>query len=387
MGMINRAAAAVKAIKIILIAMAAVMLCPIMSAEASADAFSVHYGMYFSNQGWSIDASDNMVVYRSEAYPTGLRMHLTGQPDMSGTVQYQIYQSGGWLKMSENYEATGAIDSTAPIEGIRVGFNGDLEKSFDIYYSVYQDGAWSGWSSDFGDAGSIGSGSGIRGIQATVVRKGDAPLDTRNIDPSKPMVALTFDDGPSSENTPRVLAALESVGGRATFFVVGNRVSSNKDVLRRMVADGDEIGNHTWNHNYLHKATADQIVTYVGKTADAVQEACGVRPVAVRPPGGGINQTAQETLAALGSPAILWDIDTLDWKHRNTQKTISAVLDHVSDGDIVLMHDIHKPTAAAAEVIIPELAARGYQLVTVTELASMRGGYIPGQKYYSFKNK
>jgi peptidoglycan-N-acetylglucosamine deacetylase len=230
-----------------------------------------------------------------------------------------------------------------------------------------------------------GSGTYVRNSLADAGPGVEQP-QTTNIDPSKPMVALTFDDGPSAVNTPRVLAALEAVGGHATFFVIGANVSKNASLLQRMVADGDEIGNHTWNHNYLHKATSEEIVTYINQTADAVQAACGVRPVAVRPPGGGINQTAQDTLAALGSPAILWDIDTRDWEHRDTAKTVSAVLDHVSDGDIVLMHDIHEPTVAAAELIIPELVSRGYQLVTVTELASMRGGYVPGQKYYSFKN-
>ena len=384
--MINKGGEAVKAIKIILIAVAAMLFLPAMKAEAAVDTFAVHYGMFFVNQGWSADASDNAILYRPTTYPSAMNMYLTGQPSLSGTIQYQIYQDGNWLDVSENHVATGSVESGSVIEAVRIRFNGELEDWYDIYYRVFQNGTWGDWEKNYDTAGSIGMGTYIQGLQATIVNKGALPQSS-NIDPSKPMVALTFDDGPSAANTPRVLAALEAVGGRATFFVIGGNVSKNASILQRMVADGDEIGNHTWNHNYLHKATADQIVTYINQTADAVQAACGVRPVAVRPPGGGINQTAKDTLAALGSPAILWDIDTRDWEHRDTQKTISAVLDHVSDGDIVLMHDIHAPTVAAAEVIIPELVARGYQLVTVSEMASMRGGYVAGGTYYSFKNR
>ena len=385
-GIVSRSLTVVKAIKTILIALSAVLIWPAMTAQAAVGAFTVHYSMFFVNQGWSVEAADNAILYRATTYPSAMNMYLTGQPAMSGTVQYEIYQNGGWSGLAENCTIVGGVDAGHPIEAIRVRFNGELESSYDIYYRIYQNGAWGDWTSNFAVAGTIGKGTYIQGMQATVVNKGEEPKTT-NVDPAKPMVALTFDDGPSAVNTPRILTALEAAGGHATFFVVGTNVSKNADVLRRMVADGNEIGNHTWNHNYLHKATSEQIATYINQTADAVQAACGVRPVAVRPPGGGINQTAQNTLAALGSPAILWDIDTLDWKHRNTQKTISAVLDHVSDGDIVLMHDIHSPTADAAEVIIPELVARGYQLVTVTEMASMRGGYVPGQKYFSFKSK
>ena len=114
-------------------------------------------------------------------------------------------------------------------------------------------------------------------------------------------------------------------------------------------------------------------------------EACGVTPTLVRPPGGFYNQASLDTLGSMGMAAIMWDIDTLDWKTRNAQNTINVVLNQVKDGDIVLMHDIYSTSADAAEVIIPELVNRGYQLVTVSEMAQYRGGIQAGHVYNRFR--
>lgn len=105
----------------------------------------------------------------------------------------------------------------------------------------------------------------------------------------------------------------------------------------------------------------------------------------VRPPGGYINDASKAALAKRGTPAVLWSIDTLDWKTRNAQKTIDTVLSNVKDGDIILMHDLYETSADAAAVLIPELKNRGYQLVTVSELASYRGGMQPGHTYSRFR--
>ncbi len=102
----------------------------------------------------------------------------------------------------------------------------------------------------------------------------------------------------------------------------------------------------------------------------------------MRPPGGNYNGTVASTV---GMPLILWSIDTLDWKTRNAAATQAAVLNHVKDGDIILMHDLYGPTAEASKVIIPELINRGYQLVTVSELADCRGGMLNGMVYNAFR--
>lgn len=204
------------------------------------------------------------------------------------------------------------------------------------------------------------------------------------IDPERPMVALTFDDGPRAAVTNRILKSLEEVGGRATFFMVGSNVAANEDSVNQMVAQGCQVGNHTFGHKYITDLSTQEMEMQLGGTNQAVLDACGILPMVMRPPGGRTDETSLNTLAEMGMPAIMWSIDTRDWKHKDAQTTIQTVLEQVRDGDIVLMHDIYSATADAAEVLIPALAERGFQLVTVSELAAFRGGMVPGQKYYRF---
>lgn len=202
----------------------------------------------------------------------------------------------------------------------------------------------------------------------------------RQIDPSKPMVALTFDDGPQPSVGNRIMDCLAQYGGKATFFMVGSRVSSYKTEVQRMVAEGHEVANHTMNHKYLQKLGAGQIQEEVRRGNDAIEAACGVRPTLLRLPGGNHNATV---VANTHMPMIQWNVDTLDWKTRNADKTTSAVLDRVKDGDIVLMHELYTSTADAVERIVPELARRGFQMVTVSEMANARGKSLQAGHLYS----
>lgn len=204
----------------------------------------------------------------------------------------------------------------------------------------------------------------------------------RYIDPSKPMIALTFDDGPYAPVGDKIMDCLEKYNGRSTFFVVGNRVSSFKTEIQRMHDDGHEIGNHTYEHKYLTKLSAAEIRSQIDRCNQEVAAVTGASPVLVRLPGGLKNQTVMENVKF---PIIMWDIDTQDWKTRNTQKTVNAVLGKVHDGDIVLMHELYKSTGDAVETIIPALVNQGYQLVTVSELASLRGGVQAGKTYNKFR--
>jgi peptidoglycan/xylan/chitin deacetylase (PgdA/CDA1 family) len=204
----------------------------------------------------------------------------------------------------------------------------------------------------------------------------------RQIDPARPMVALTFDDGPYAPVGNQIMDSLAQYGGKATFFVVGSRAAAYQTELKRMVAEGHEIGNHTFDHKYLTKLNGAQIQSEIKRCNDAVFAASGVRPALVRLPGGLKNHTV---LANVNAPIIMWSIDTLDWKTRNTSKTVNAVLSHVKDGDIVLMHELYSQTGAAALEIIPKLAAAGYQMVTVSEMAQYRGGVVPGGVYSQFR--
>ena len=203
----------------------------------------------------------------------------------------------------------------------------------------------------------------------------------RKIDKKKKMVALTYDDGPSA-NTPKILDMLKKYDAVATFFVVGNRVSTYSNTVKRAYGMGCEIGNHTYEHKILTRADAAGIRNQVSRTNVAVKKITGTAPIVMRPPGGAVNNMVK---SQTGMPMILWSIDTLDWRTRNAASTKTAVLDHVKDGDIVLMHDLYEATANASTTIIPTLVERGYQLVTVSELAECRGGMKGGCLYYSFR--
>lgn len=203
----------------------------------------------------------------------------------------------------------------------------------------------------------------------------------RVIDPSRPMVALTFDDGPYAPVGNRIMDCLAQYGGKATFFVVGNRCASYAEEMQRMATEGHEIGNHSYSHKYFDKLGAAEIQSQIQRGNEAIQAAAGVPAAIVRLPGGNKNATV---LANVNAPMIMWSIDTLDWKLKNAQTTIDAVLGKVRDGDIVLMHELYSSTGDAAMQIIPALVERGYQLVTVSELAQYRGSLENGKLYFNF---
>lgn len=201
------------------------------------------------------------------------------------------------------------------------------------------------------------------------------------VDPDEPMVALTFDDGPG-KRTGEILDALEKYNAHATFFMLGQKVSSFQKEVRRMKKIGCELGSHSYDHTNLAKLDDKGIKKQMSDTNDSLKKASGSLASVMRPPYGSINDTVK---ANVGLPMILWNIDTLDWKTRNVQKTIDAVMDHVEDGDIILLHDIHTETVDAAIELIPMLEDAGYQLVTVSEMAAAKGVELKdGGKYTDF---
>ena len=199
------------------------------------------------------------------------------------------------------------------------------------------------------------------------------------LDPNKPMIALTFDDGPHATNTMRVLDALESVGGRATFFVLGELIDGKSDVLKRASDMGCEIGNHSFDHSNFTKLNAAQMQQQLSSTSELVKNATGKTTALVRVPYGSVNATIR---SAVGAPMIGCSLDTRDWESRNADKVVAKVLNNVKDGDIIIMHDIYSSTADAVERIVPELVKRGYQLVTVSELMAAREVNMENGKIY-----
>ncbi|MGG3451584.1 polysaccharide deacetylase family protein [Domibacillus aminovorans] len=178
-------------------------------------------------------------------------------------------------------------------------------------------------------------------------------------------VALTFDDGPNPDSTTAILNVLKKYDVKATFFVLGSRVDFYPELVDRMVQEGHEIGNHTWSHKDLTKITVEAVKKELGMTAEAVEQAAGVSPIAVRPPYGATNEQVNQII---GVPPVLWSVDTLDWKSHNPKAIYDIVKRDTRDGTIILMHDIHKTTADALEDVIVYLQKQGYELVTVDEL-------------------
>ncbi len=200
------------------------------------------------------------------------------------------------------------------------------------------------------------------------------------INPKKKMVALTYDDGPYTPVTNQILDVLEEYNGRATFFVVGSRVSTYKDCIKREAKLGCEIGNHTYNHTILTSVSASTIKSEISKTNDAVKKITGQAPTIVRTPGGAVNSTVK---ANVKHPMFNWSVDTLDWKYRNSSSVVSAIKNNVRDGSIVLMHDLYGSTGDATEQIVPWLVKNGYQLVTVSELMAVKGIEVEKGELYT----
>ena len=346
------------------------------------------YGIAVNGVGWSHFFADNSYsMAPANSYITAIRATLSGQPEgMSGTIRYRVNLSGtGWLDWQEDGNEAGDSAGSAPLEGIAMELTGDLGTYYEVLYSVLQDSQWTDWVSDGTEAGAVGVGLHVDGVRISVVKRTGSEVYAGNIDPNRPMVALTYDDGPSPTVTPRILKCLQDNGGRATFFMVGQKVIKSPDVLKQMVAQGCEVANHTFDHTLMTKVSPTDLATQLVAPNQAVSDACGISPVLMRPCGGAKTDAGMNIAGAISMPAILWSVDTLDWKTRDASQTIQTVLENVKDGDIILMHDLYDATGDASETIIPELVSRGFQLVTVSELASYRGGMIPGKSYSQFR--
>ncbi|MCL2409861.1 MAG: polysaccharide deacetylase family protein [Oscillospiraceae bacterium] len=198
------------------------------------------------------------------------------------------------------------------------------------------------------------------------------------------MIVLTFDDGPS-QYTDYILDLLERYNARATFFVLGYRLERRRDTVLRAVNIGSEVAGHTWSHRRLSALCNQGIAEAIQNTSAAIEEITGVRHSFFRPPYGLVNRNVAEVSAELGYTIINWTLDTMDWKYRDADTIYNTIMRQVRDGSIILMHDIHPTTMAAMERVIPSLIARGYQLVTVSELMyHLYGGELePGLVYGS----
>ena len=198
------------------------------------------------------------------------------------------------------------------------------------------------------------------------------------IDINKKMIALTFDDGPNY-NTSKILEILNKYNVRATFFVLGSKINHNEKIIKTMDEYGMEIGNHTYSHKLMTSMSNLDIIKEVEDTSDLIYNIVGKYPNLVRPSYGSFNKKIKESI---NMPIIIWNIDTLDWKSHNSKKIVSRVMNKLSDGDIILMHDIYSATVKAVDILVPKLISEGYQLVSVSELFYYKNINLENGKVY-----
>ena len=302
----------------------------------------------------SVQADDGTGSSGSDASASteAVRQPLKGQSDVtkvaSLTTGWHEDDNGRWY---QNADGTYYADGFAEIDGVKYAFNsngymqtGWVTKGANDYY--------------FNEDGSY------------------------NSEKKRPLIALTFDDGPG-QYTDKLLDCLEENNAHATFFMLGQLVDQYPETVKRMVELGCELGNHSWDHQNMLDLSLDGVVKEFGDTDQALIDACGQESTVIRPPYG--NYT-DDIIAAVGKPFILWSIDSLDWKYLDADLDYNGIMNdsNLGDGAVILMHDIHKPSVDAALRLIPALVDQGYKLVTVSEMAAAKNVTLKPAKYAEF---
>ncbi|MEG2711574.1 MAG: polysaccharide deacetylase family protein [Clostridia bacterium] len=182
-------------------------------------------------------------------------------------------------------------------------------------------------------------------------------------------VALTFDDGPSKKTTPLLLEFLKENDVTVTFFLLGENISGNEEILRNIKKDGHEIGVHSYTHKLFTKIKNEKIHEQISSTNELIYAATSSYASIVRPPYGSVNKRVKEFIKM---PIILWNVDSLDWKYRSAEKIYSRVIRETTSYDIILMHDIFPTSVEASKLIIQKLKADGYTFVTVSKLNELK---------------
>lgn len=199
----------------------------------------------------------------------------------------------------------------------------------------------------------------------------------RQVPTTHKVVAFTFDDGPHPGTTPELLKVLREKGVKATFFILGRNAEVYGDLLKQVIADGHEIGNHGYSHQFLHQISLEQYLAEVERN-ELILAQVGVKPVFFRPPGGGYNDLLVNKLQEKGYTTVMWTVDTRDWSRPSVSQVVKTASENVKPGSIFLFHDGQDkmPTPQAVGQLIDQFRAQGYQFVTMSELL----------QYYEFRH-
>jgi peptidoglycan-N-acetylglucosamine deacetylase len=190
-------------------------------------------------------------------------------------------------------------------------------------------------------------------------------------------IALTFDDGPHPQNTPRLLDMLRARNVKATFFVTGRCVDLYPRVAKRIVDEGHEIANHTYTHGNLAKMSNAGVRSELDRGRDAIKRATGYLPRVMRPPYGALRTDQRKWIMdQYGYPTILWAVDPMDWKDRNANLVASRLINRTTPGAILLAHDLHKTSVDAMPRTLDSLLSKGFKFVTVSQMIQMTTGQL-----------
>jgi len=200
----------------------------------------------------------------------------------------------------------------------------------------------------------------------SLVRPAVLPADAAVCIPDQPVyLALTFDDGPKRVTTSRLLDGLRERGASATFFLIGEQIAGNEDLVERMHREGHQVGNHTWSHAYLEKLPPEKLVAEIQRTEETLEAILGEEDYWLRPPYGRLQETQQ---GQIKTPLVQWSVDPEDWKYKDQKRIVSSVLQQIKPNAIILLHDIYPTSVDAALELVDVLQEQGYFFVTVEEL-------------------
>jgi len=208
-----------------------------------------------------------------------------------------------------------------------------------------------------------------------------AKISYSHVNVDGPYIAMTFDDGPSGPNTPRLLDLAAKKHIKLTFFLIGENAAHYPQLVQRELAEGHQVCNHSYTHPDLARMSDSAVRSEIQKTQDAIINASGYKPILMRPPYGAM--TARQRLWVsneFGFKIILWDVDPLDWKRPGSSVVAQRIISGVRPGSIILSHDIHSGTVDAMPQVFDTLLAKGYKFVTVSELLAMDRGPVSKTK-------
>ncbi len=337
------------------------------------------------------------IAHRGDSQKTNTEtVGAAAETDTSAAVA-EVDESGTDTDSQETASSSEGTSTSSSSEAVRVPLKGEGDEEKLAYWTPgwhetasgrwYQnaDGTYyaggfqeiDGSQYCFDENGYIQTGWVTRGASEYYFNE-DGTYDATKV---RPMLCLTFDDGPG-QYTEELLDILEENGAKATFMMLGQNVELYPETVQRMVSLGCELGNHSWDHPQLTTLSLDEVVSQFERTDQALIEACGQASTVGRAPYGDANESIYE---AVGKPFAMWSLDSLDWSYKNVDLDYDAVINgDLTDGSIILMHDIHEPSVEACKLIIPELIERGYRLVTFSEMAEAKNVTLQNTVYIDF---